>query len=62
MSATILFARHPNLERSWPYLSEPLIARLNALGETRVVNVERDTPLGEVTDRQSLRSRCLAVN
>lgn len=50
MAGTILFARSPNLERSWPFVPEALIAQLNALGETRVVNVERDVALGDVTD------------
>ncbi|MGA1196315.1 MAG: NAD(P)-dependent oxidoreductase [Candidatus Latescibacterota bacterium] len=50
MSGTILFARNSQLERSWPFLAEALIARLNAIGEVRVVNVERDTLLSEATD------------
>ena len=46
----ILFARTKNLERSWPYVPEALMARLNELDEMRVVQVERGVPLGEVTD------------
>ncbi|MFT5368651.1 MAG: phosphoglycerate dehydrogenase-like enzyme [Candidatus Latescibacterota bacterium] len=49
MSGTILFARNSNLERSWPFVAEALMARLNAIGETRVVDVERGTPISEVT-------------
>lgn len=50
MSETLLFARSSRLEQSWPFLPEALLARLHALGEVRVINVERDAPLGEATD------------
>jgi phosphoglycerate dehydrogenase-like enzyme len=49
MPDTILFARNPNLERSWPFVFDALMARLNAIGETRVVNVEGNMPVSEVT-------------
>jgi phosphoglycerate dehydrogenase-like enzyme len=35
-----LIARHPRLERDWPFVQERLLARLKPLGEVRVVEVE----------------------
>lgn len=55
----ILFARSSNLERSWPFVPEALIARLNALDEVRVVNVERDRPVGEVVDLSEVKAIAL---
>ena len=46
----ILFARTENLERSWPFVPEALIARLNEIDEVRIIQVERGVPLGELTD------------
>ena len=46
----ILFVRTENLERSWPFVPEALINRLNELDEVRVVTVERGAPVGEATD------------
>lgn len=46
----IVFARTENLERTWPFVPEALMARLHELDEVRVVQVERGAPLGEVTD------------
>ena len=43
----ILFARTENLERSWPFVPEALMARLNEIDEVRVVQVERGSPLSE---------------
>ncbi len=45
-----LFARSPRLERSWPYVPERLHQRLQALGELRVITLEREQPLHEATD------------
>jgi phosphoglycerate dehydrogenase-like enzyme len=56
MAATILFARNASLERSWPYVSDALIARLNAIGETRVVNIPKDKDIGDVTDLSDVTS------
>jgi phosphoglycerate dehydrogenase-like enzyme len=43
------FARTPDLERSWPFLHESLVERLGALGEVRVVELEREEVLSEKT-------------
>ena len=42
----ILFARTENLERSWPFVPEALMARLNEIDEVRVVQIDRGVPLG----------------
>ncbi|MCZ6632559.1 MAG: NAD(P)-dependent oxidoreductase [bacterium] len=54
MNKKLVFARTPNLERSWPFLPKRLLERLNALGEVVVVNVERDTPLGEAVNLEDV--------
>ena len=46
----ILFVRTENLEKSWPFVPEPLLEQLNAIDEVQVVNVERGQPIGEATD------------
>jgi len=45
-----VFARHPELERSWPFVPERLIERLSALGEVEVVPLAGESPLSEATD------------
>jgi D-3-phosphoglycerate dehydrogenase len=45
-----VFARHPELERSWPFVPQRLIERLSALGEVEVVSLAGDAALGEQTD------------
>ena len=59
MTKTILFARNVHLEQSWPFVPEALLARLHALGEVRVVTVERDTPLGDLTDLSQVNAIAL---
>ncbi|MCZ6677265.1 MAG: NAD(P)-dependent oxidoreductase [Candidatus Poribacteria bacterium] len=45
MSDFFLFTRHTNLERSWPFLHERLVTRLDELGPTVVLNANRTTPI-----------------
>src|SRR5262245_39572855 len=45
-----VFARDPQLERSWPFLHRRLVERLGALGEVEVVALDRGAPLGEHAD------------
>ena len=40
-----LFTRHPGLERSWPFLHERMVTRLNELGATLVLNTKSDEPI-----------------
>src|SRR5947207_12462187 len=44
------FARDPALEASWPFVPERLQARLGALGEVRVVELEREAPVSDHAD------------
>ncbi len=46
----ILFVRTENLERSWPFVPEALLARLHELDEVRVVQVARGAPVGGAAD------------
>jgi phosphoglycerate dehydrogenase-like enzyme len=46
----ILFARSKNLEKSWPFVPEALLERLNDIDEVQVVNVERGQPIGKAAD------------
>lgn len=50
MRPLFLFTRRPDLEASWPFVPERLIARLGELGEVTVLNVNRERPLCEQTD------------
>ena len=59
MAEKLLFVRTENLERSWPFVSERLMERLNVLGETQVVNVERDVPLSEAVDLKDVAAVAL---
>ena len=43
-----LFVRTPDLERSWPFLHEQMVTRLEALGVTTVLNTPyRSAPIHE---------------
>ena len=42
-----IFTRTPNLERSWPFLHEQMVKRLEALGVTLVLNTDNRAPLHE---------------
>ena len=55
----IVFARTKNLERTWPFVPEALMARLNELDEVRVVQVERGAALGEATNLSDVS--CIAL-
>ena len=48
--AQFVFARVPNLERSWPFVPRRLVDRLGALGAVRVIELEHDAVLSEHTD------------
>ncbi len=50
MASTLVFARGKDLERSWPFLADRLMARLKELGEVAVVQAEQGVPLGETAD------------
>ncbi len=43
--ARFVFARSPDLERSWPFLHQRLVERLALLGEVEVVQVRRGQPI-----------------
>jgi D-3-phosphoglycerate dehydrogenase len=45
-----LFARHPHLDREWPFTTERMITRLGELGEVRVIEATRDEPLHRQAD------------
>ncbi|MBI1925545.1 hydroxyacid dehydrogenase [Candidatus Poribacteria bacterium] len=47
MSDFFLFTRHTHLEKSWPFLHERMVTRLNDLGATVVLNTDRKDPLHE---------------
>ncbi|MBM3458280.1 MAG: hypothetical protein FJX77_07085, partial [Armatimonadetes bacterium] len=49
MSA-FLFVRDPRMEEIWPFVPERLIAGLRGLGETRVVELERNERLSDAAD------------
>ena len=40
-----LFTRHPGLEKSWPFVHERMVTRLDELGTTLVLNTESDEPI-----------------
>ena len=42
-----LFTRNINLEKSWPFLPERMVARLNEVGPTTVLNTDRTDPIHE---------------
>lgn len=42
-----IFTRTPDLERSWPFLHEQMVKRLESLGVTLVLNTENRAPLHE---------------
>src|SRR5262249_32314654 len=48
--ARFVFARSPQLERSWPFLAGRLGERLGALGDVEVVQVEPGEPLSRRCD------------
>ncbi|HEX2032725.1 MAG TPA: NAD(P)-dependent oxidoreductase [Chloroflexota bacterium] len=52
--ARFIFARHPRLEQSWPFVQPRLVERLAALGEVEVVSAERDQALSTLTDLQAV--------
>ena len=45
-----LFARHPDLDREWPFVPERLTAGLDRLGEVRSVVAPWDAPLASLAD------------
>jgi phosphoglycerate dehydrogenase-like enzyme len=45
-----VLARHPELERIWPFVPAALTSGLRALGDLRTVEVAPGTPLHQVTD------------
>jgi phosphoglycerate dehydrogenase-like enzyme len=45
-----LFARHPRLDREWPFTGERMLARLGELGEVRVIEATREEPLHRQAD------------
>jgi phosphoglycerate dehydrogenase-like enzyme len=49
-----VFARHPDLERTWPFVHQRLGERLGTLGEVEVVSLEREAPLGEHADLRAV--------
>ncbi|HEX2186995.1 MAG TPA: hypothetical protein VHN78_15980, partial [Chloroflexota bacterium] len=52
--ARFIFARHPRLEQSWPFVQPRLVERLASLGEVEVVSAERDQALSALTDLQTV--------
>ncbi|MGH2351111.1 MAG: NAD(P)-dependent oxidoreductase [Chloroflexota bacterium] len=49
-----VFARRPDLERSWPFVHQRLVERLGAQGQVQVVPLQRDQALGEHADLQEV--------
>lgn len=45
--AQFVFARTPELERSWPFVHGRLVERLGALGDVQVVQLEREAVLSD---------------
>ena len=45
MSNLFLFTRHTNLEKSWPFLHERMVTRLDELGLTIVLNTDNKDPI-----------------
>ena len=50
----ILFTMRDGLEKSWPFMSEPLMERLNEIDEVQVVTIERGQTIGEATDLSNI--------
>ena len=49
-----LFTRHPNLERSWPFLHERMVTRLDELGTTLVLNTKSDEPIHQQIELENV--------
>lgn len=49
-----LFTRHPNLERSWPFLHEHMLKCLGELGEVVVLNSSGNDPIHRQTDMKDV--------
>jgi len=52
--ARFIFARSPELERSWPFVPARLVERLGALGEVEVVQLERGAAVSDHADLSQL--------
>ncbi|MEJ7664495.1 MAG: hypothetical protein WKG07_35775 [Hymenobacter sp.] len=48
--ARFVFARSPELERSWPFVHQRLVERLSAQGDVVVAQVGEGSALGEHAD------------
>ncbi len=48
--ARFVFARSPELERSWPFVHQRLVERLSAQGDVEVAQVGRGQPVGDHAD------------